>query len=126
MPSYLTLTDTFEINFEIKSITKNSVILYAGVKSTETDYILLELINGELNLKWNVDGTNNNIVKFEPKLARNELCNSSWIRIKIRKEEKGTLMLEIKGNQIINNFNKEITGRNDLVDLYLGALPVRS
>ena len=64
--------------------------------------MLLELNNGELNYKWNADGMTN-LVKFTPKLARNELCNSSWIRIKLRKEDKGRIMLEIKGNQIINN-----------------------
>ena len=89
------------------------------------DYVLLELNNGELNYKWNVDGMTN-LVKFTPKLARNELCNSSWIRIKLRKEDKGRIMLESKGNQIINNFNKEIIVKNDMVNLYLGALPVRS
>jgi laminin, alpha 4 len=125
LSNYLTLKDTFEINFEIKSRTKNGVILYAGGDENNNDYVLLELNNGELNYKWNADGMTN-LVKFTPKLARNELCNSSWIRIKLRKEDKGRIMLEIKGNQIINNFNKEITVKNDLVNIYLGALPVRS
>jgi len=126
--NYLTLKDSFEIGFEIKSRTKNGVVMYIGsreAKAIDKDFIILELIDGELNYKWNVDGVDN-IVKFVPKLARNELCNSSWIRIKLRKEDTGLISLEVKGDKISNVFNQEIVVGKDLASLYLGALPVRS
>jgi hypothetical protein len=40
------------------TFTKNGVILYAGGDENNNDYVLLELNNGELNYKWNVDGSN--------------------------------------------------------------------
>ena len=73
----------------------NIYILFIDSKSVAKDFILLELIDGELNYKWNLNGLNN-MVKFVPQVARNELCNSSWIRIKLKKENKGVITLEIK------------------------------
>ena len=105
LQNYLTLKDTFEIGFEIKSRTKNGVVLFIGSKSVAKDYILLELIDGELSYKWNLNGLDN-MVKFVPQVARNELCNSSWIRIKLKKENKGVITLEIKGNQASSSFKK--------------------
>ena len=125
----LSLKDVYEVSFEFKSRTKNGVVLYLGAKDVEAkDYALLELINGELNYKVNINGLDN-VVKFTPEQARNELCNSSWVRIKIKKDDKGVIGLELKGAEITGSFSKEIklSPKSSASDVfYICALPSRS
>jgi hypothetical protein len=119
LQNYLTRKDTFEIGFEIKSRTKYGVVLFIDTKSVAKDFILLELIDGELNYKWNLNGLDN-MVKFVPQVARNELCNSSWIRIKLKKENKGVITLEI------NSFTKDLVVDKNMAILYLGGFHIRN
>ena len=132
LTNHLALKDVFEISFEIKSRTKNGVVLYLGDKEVSgRNYALVELVNGELIYKMNINGADK-IVKYMPELRRNELCSSNWVRIKIRKDESGALILEVKGVEVdtssSNNFsvalNKKTT--HELSVMYIGALPNRS
>jgi hypothetical protein len=126
LPNYLSLKDAFEIAFEMKSRTKNGLILYYGTRDIDSkDYVALELVEGDLVFKVNVAGIENS-VKFMPENAKNELCNSSWIRIKLKKSEKGVLALELKGNEITSSFYQEVIISNTMANtLYMGALPSR-
>lgn len=128
----VSLRDAFEISFELKSRTKNGVVLYLG-GSKESDlsknYALVELVNGELLFKLNIDGQEN-LVKYMPDFSRNELCNSSWIRIKLKKNEKGLLSLELKGVETTNSYLQDISYLAKRLisnsNLFIGSLPQRS
>lgn len=127
LPGFINLKDAYEISFEFKSRTQNGVVLYIGSKHMDAqNYVLVELINGELNYKLNIDGTENT-AKFSPKFSRNELCNSNWIRVQIKKTVDGHISLRLKGTEATSSFDDQMTLDNDLVtDVFIGALPVRS
>ena len=132
LSGYLALRDLYEVSFEIKSRTKNGVLLFMGDKEDTRSYALLEMVNGQLVYKFSINGVENE-ARFMPELRRNELCSSSWVRIKVRKNEAGSIGLEVKGMEVAgedsgNNLsvalNKKLANHNTV--LYLGALPTRS
>ena len=128
LPYYLSLSDAYEIAFEFKSRTKNGVVLYIGSANVENKiYALLELVNGELVYKLNLDGQEN-VARFTPEVSRNELCNSNWFRIKIKKELNGHVSLQLKGVEMASSFEEPVkTGLGtDMNSIFVGALPVRS
>lgn len=127
---HVSLKDPFEISFEIKSRTKNGVILYLSSKDNDNDnYILLELVNGELIYKIVVDDQENTI-KYTPDFSRNQLCNSSWIRVRIKKDFKGLITLELRGIEVSNNFAQDLTAHLSKLSshstIYIGSLPSKS
>jgi len=130
LTNYLALKDLFEVSFEIKSRTKNGVLMFMGDKSDMRSYALVEMVNGQLFYKLNLNGIENQI-KYTPELRRNELCSSNWIRIKLKKDDTGAISLEVKGveidagsNNLSIQLNKKLINQNTA--LYLGALPSRS
>lgn len=130
LTNYLALKDLFEISFEIKSRTKNGVLMFIGDKDDMRSYALVEMVNGQLFYKLNLNGIENQI-KYTPELRRNELCSSNWIRIKLKKDDTGAIGLEVKGLEVDANtnnlsiqLNKKLINQNTI--LYLGALPSRS
>ena len=84
------------------------------------------MVNGELVYTLMVQGVRNE-VRFAPKYQRNELCNSHWVRIQLRKETDGHLSMQLKGVDVSGSFAEPIRIRGDLVrDMYMGALPKRA
>lgn len=126
LPNFINLNDAYEISFEFKSRTQNGVVLYIGSRVTgSSDYALLELVNGVLNYKFKKAGVEN-IVKFTPKFHRNELCNSNWVRVLLKKEVNGHISLQLKGIDASGSFAEDLRVENELLsDVYIGALPIR-
>lgn len=131
---YIALSEAFEITFEFKSRTKNGVVLYIGNKNNNElnkNFALLELVNGDLIYKINIDGIENHI-KYKPETTQNELCNSSWVRVKLRKDNyNGIISMELKGNELTSQFDDQfnLSVKNKLSlsnTLFIGALPSRS
>lgn len=127
LPNYIDLKDAYEISFEFKSRTQNGVIMYVGPKEVSgSDYALLELVEGDLIYKLNINGVENR-VQFMPESQQNELCNSNWVRIQIRKETNGHISLQLKGTDVSSSFNEQLKINTVLTsDIYIGALPTRS
>ena len=128
LPNYLSLSDAYEIAFEFKSRTKNGVVLYIGSPDVENkNYALLELVNGELIYKLNLEGQEN-VARFTPEVSRNELCNSNWFRIKIKKELNGHVSMQLKGVEMASSFEEPVKTvlSSDMNSIFVGALPVRS
>ncbi len=128
---FLSLKEPFEMSFEIKSRTKNGVILFIGSSNvneeSKSNFGLLELVDGELIYKLVLDNQEN-IVRYMPERARNELCNSSWIRIKIKNTEKGQISLELKGVESTSSFSSDLSKltsklSTNSTSIYLGSLP---
>lgn len=126
-PDFINLKEALEISFEFKARTQNGVILYIGASGDSVeDYALLELVNGELVYSLNINGVKNE-VKFAPKYQKNELCNSHWVRIQLRKETDGHISLQLKGSDVSGSFLGQVRIREDVRrDIYVGALPRRA
>ena len=132
LPNYISLSEPFELSFEVKSRTKNGVLLYLG-NATElepkTNFALLEFVDGELVYKVVLDGQEN-VVRYLPEKARNELCNSSWIRIKLKTTEKGLISLELKGSESTNSFSSDLSKLTAKITInsavYVGGLPEKA
>ncbi len=135
LSNHLSLREPFEMSFEIKSRTRNGVVLYmsgdgSDLDTTKSHYALLELVDGELVYKVVLDGQEN-LVRYVPERARNELCNSSWIRIKLKTTEKGLVSLELKGIESTNSFTSDLSklttklGLTNSTVMYMGALPAK-
>jgi len=124
--NYLSLSDVFEISFEFKSRTKSGVLLYLGNKQIQEkkDFLLVELVNGELHYKLNANGLENQ-AKFVPELVRNELCNASWVRVTLRKDADGLISLEMKGFEYKNVNEIYLPESTTPYTLHIGALPAR-
>lgn len=126
-PDFINLKEALEISFEFKARTQNGVILYIGASGDSVqDYGLLELVNGELVYTLSINDVKN-VVKFTPKYQKNELCNSHWVRIQLRKETDGHISLQLKGADVSGSFLGQVRIREDVRrDIYVGALPRRS
>ena len=126
LENFLTIKNAYEISFEMKSRTKNGVLLYIGPKENDVkDYILLELVDGELIYKVKIGGAES-LIKYSPEIARNELCNSNWLKIKITKEEKSFISLEVKGIEKKMKLKQDSKQASNLFNVYMGALPSRA
>ncbi len=126
LPGFVSLQEAYEVSFEFKARTKNGLVLYIGSPDVSgKDYALLELVEGELRYKVNVAGVENK-VKFVPKV-QNELCNSNWVRIKVRKEADGHISLQLQDTDVSSSFEEEVRliSPGLASDVYFGALPVR-
>jgi hypothetical protein len=125
LPSKVLVKDLVDIEFDMKPRTKNGVVLYIGSAFADQlkDYILLELVNGELHYRVSTGGMNN-MIKYTPKYSNNELCNANWIRIKIVKDNKGHIMLLVRNQELTPDFNPEMLSfAAKESTLYFGALP---
>ena len=122
----LSLDEAFQLSIDIKPRTKNGVLLYIGEKQMAENYFLLELVNGELELSLVLNG-HKNMVKYIPNYSRNELCNASWIKLRLKKTEKGIISLDLRGSESNSSFRKNLSdlnsNSNGLSTLYVGALP---
>lgn len=122
----LSLDEAFELSIDLKSRTKNGVLLYMGEKQIAENYFLLELVNGELELSFVLNG-HKNMVKYTPNYSRNELCNASWVKLRLKKTEKGIISLDLRGSESNSGFSKNLSALNKkssyLSTLYVGALP---
>ena len=127
LENYLSVKNAYEISFEIKSRTKNGVLLYVGGKEIEAmrDYVLLELVDGELVYSVRIGGVES-LVKLAPEGGRNEVCNSNWIRVKITKEERSLISLEVRGIEKKVKLRQDSKTSSSLMNVYLGALPTRA
>jgi hypothetical protein len=129
------LDDAFEITFEFKSRTKNGVVMYLGNKNTieiNKNYALLELVNGDLIFKINTDGSENSI-RYKTEKVQNELCNSSWVRVKLKKDNYNSFIsMELKGIELTTSIfedqiNASLRSKLSMSNwLFVGALPSRS
>jgi hypothetical protein len=132
---HVSLKEPFELSFEIKSRTRNGVVLFMTPSLNDSmskvqHYALLELVDGELVYKV-VLGGQESAVRYMPERARNELCNSSWIRIKLKTTERGVVSLELKGVESTNSFTSDLakltggmtTSGGGGTVVYMGALP---
>jgi hypothetical protein len=114
----------------MKSRTKNGVLLYLSSRdpSDTSNYALVELVNGELVYKL-VLNDQENVVKFTPELSRAQLCNSSWIRLRLKLDHKGGIALELRGVESTNTFPQDLgylmAKLKEHASLYVGALPTR-
>ncbi len=121
--SQISMKDAFELEMDIKPRTKNGVILYIGPKEVANkDYATLELINGDLVYQIYFGGMKYS-VKYSPKEANNELCNSNWIRIKIKKSSNGKIVLNVKNEEFASNNVDLLPSSSKFNTLYLGGLP---
>ena len=122
--SQLSMKDAFELEMDVKPRTKNGLILYIGPEDNKSnkDYATLELVNGELVYQIYFGGIINSI-KYTPKETNNELCNSIWIRIKIKKSSTGKILLYIKNEEFISNKGDLLPSSSKNNVLYLGGLP---
>ena len=127
LPNFINLKDAYEISFEFKSRTQNGVVLYIGSRDAgSSDHALLELVNGELNYKFKRASVEN-IVKFTPKFHRNELCNSNWVRVLLKKQTNGHISLQLKGIDASSSFDEDLRIENEsLSNIYIAALPTRA
>jgi predicted nucleic acid-binding Zn-ribbon protein len=122
--SQISMKDAFELELDVKSRTKNGIILYIGPEDYKSnkDFATLELVNGELIYQIYFGGIINSI-KYTPKETNNELCNSNWIRIKIKKSSNGKILLNIKNEEFISNKGDLLPSSAKNNVLYLGGLP---
>ena len=122
--SQISMKDAFELEMDIKPRTKNGVILYIGPEDSKSnkDFATLELVNGELVYQIYFGGITN-LVKYTPKESNNELCNSNWIRIKIKKSGNGKILLNVKNEEFISNKGDLLPSSAKNNVLYLGGLP---
>lgn len=133
LDNFLQIGQPHELSFEIKSRTKSGVVLFIAnwngqnLDLVKSNYAALELVDGELVYKVVIDGQEA-VARYMPERARNELCNSSWIRIKLKTTEKGLISLELKGVEATNSFAVDLSKLNSLegvrnASIYVGAVP---
>jgi hypothetical protein len=123
LPSQIFIKDLIEIEFDMKPRTKSGIVLYVGAADQLKDYLILELVNGELQYRVSIGGMNN-MIKYTPKYSSNELCNANWIRIKVRKDSTGRIMLFVRNQELIPDFNPDMLSFASKESvLYIGALP---
>lgn len=127
----VSLAEPFEVTFEMKSRTKSGVVLFVNTRSNALDsvnYALLELINGELVYKLVVDDQET-ATRFVPDESRAQLCNSSWIRVRVHRDERGHIGLELRGVESTSTMSHDLLPLADKLTshsvLYLGALPTK-
>lgn len=124
----VSLAEPFDVSFEMKSRTKNGVVAYVSSRGDgdSTNYALLELVNGELVYKIVVDDQET-VVRFVPDESRAQLCNSSWIRLRVRRDERGIIGLELRGLESTGLVSHDLMPLVEKLTshsvLYLGALP---
>ena len=129
--SMVSLSEPFDVSFEIKSRTKNGVLLFVNPRSTSdasdtSNYALLELVNGDLIYKMVIDDQES-VVRYQPEQSRAQLCNSSWIRVRVRRDDRGLIGLELRGIESTSALSHDLVALMSKLSshsvLYLGALP---
>lgn len=124
----VSLAEPFDISFEMKSRTKNGIVAYISSRGEgdSANYALVELVNGELIYKMVVDDQET-VVRFVPEESRAQLCNSSWIRVRVRRDERGIIGLELRGAESTGLVSHDLMSLVDKLTshsaLYIGALP---
>lgn len=126
----VSLAEPFDVSFEMKSRTKSGVLAYVSSRgdADSANYAIVELVNGELVYKLVVDDQES-VVRYVPEESRAQLCNSSWIRVRIRRDERGLIGLELRGVETTALVSQDVVPLlNKLTThsvLYMGALPAK-